>query len=161
MRHHLVAAVLILAAVCGCAPIERQTVFIEREYIPYGEEGTSSIVGQAFLRTSSGDVKFGAGLPVILTPVTSYSAEWFKVEILGGRRLAAGDPREMRYARSTICDAEGRFAFTNIPPGNYYLTCDIYWEIDDEWSGDTAYAIVEVGPDKSVKAIVTRSQGTY
>ncbi len=161
MRHHLIAAVLIVAAVCGCAPVERQAVFIEQEYIPYAEEGTSSIMGQAFLRTWSGDVKLGAGLPVILTPVTSYSAEWFEIEVLVGRRLAAGDPRAMRYARSTICDAEGRFAFRNIPPGNYYLTCEIYWEIDDEWSGDTAYAIVEVGPDKRVEAIVTRPQESY
>jgi len=157
MTRILVLIFLAATTLIGCAPIERQARFIESEYTPYLGRGTSSIVGQAFLRTRGGDVKTAAGLPVVLTPVTSYSAEWFTQEVLMHRRLSEPDYRTEKYISAAIADAEGRFKFNFLQAGRYYLTCDIYWAIsEDEWSGDTAYAVVELEPDDTVEVVVTR-----
>ena len=154
----LILALAILAILLtSCAPVERQVAFIESEYIPFRGDGDSRIVGQAFLRTRGGEVKLAAGLAVVLTPVTSYSAEWFSHEVLRHGYLTPGDRREQAYIRVRTGDGEGRFKFTGIPAGRYYVTCEIHWELPDEtYDGGTAYAVVDVGPGETQEIVVTR-----
>lgn len=161
MRNWLIVIALAGLTMSGCAPVERMAVFDEKEYIPFAGDGTSSIVGQAFLRAAYGEPKFAAGLSIFLTPVTSYSAEWFTREVLGHRRLTVGDPRAYRYVRRDIGDAEGRFSFNAIPAGRYYVTCEIHWEEEEEFFRDTAYAVVEVGPGVRAEVVVTRPDRSY
>ena len=51
----------------GCVPIQevrplpRSEQFRAEDLVPYAEKGTSSIIGEAFLKTRGGSVKKGAG----------------------------------------------------------------------------------------------------
>ena len=162
MRKYFVSIVIfILFAGCAVAPVARKAYFDEAEYKPYAETGTGIIVGQAFLKTRGGDVKYGAGCTVILNPVTGYSTEWFEKTIQRGIRLEEPDYRVKKYVRQTIGDGEGRFEFENLPAGNYYLACPIFWEIPSggygtRTTGGFVYGMVTVEENKTSKIILTR-----
>jgi hypothetical protein len=44
-------------------------------------------------------------------------------------RLVAGNPYADDYRRTTVGDTEGRFEFSGLPPGDYYLTYSITWSV--------------------------------
>jgi hypothetical protein len=138
----------------------RKEQFLESEFAPYAGNGTSKIIGQAFLKTKGGDVKFGAGVEVVLVPVTAYTTEQYVVGILGGRLLEKQHPAYFKYRRTRVGDGSGNFEFENMPAGEYYLSCIITWLVAGpyglESSGGVAHAKVKVGSGESVKVIVTR-----
>lgn len=162
--------IALLPVVCaGCAtmypapppPAPRQAVFNEAEYAPFGEPGTGSIAGQAFLKTRSGDVKLCAGEQVILNPQTSYSTEWFNVSILQERAIATGDPRAQQFTRFAIADGDGRFRFAGLPSGDYYLVCRVTWEVPSAYggglttTGGPAYATATVRENVTTEVVLT------
>jgi len=156
--------IAIVLAVAGCAvapaPQPRTAVYNAAEYAPYGRKGNGRILGQAFLRTVGGDVKYGAGYDVVLHPVTSFTTEWFEKTIQQGIRLQEADSRGDQYAVRTIANGEGRFGFEHLPAGQYYLTCAIHWGVPGNIgvlpAGGIAYAKVTVPENGTVAAIVTR-----
>src|SRR5437588_13083015 len=85
--------VALILSSCAITPQPRQTVFQEHEFAPYAGKGTSTVTGQAFLKTRGGEVKFGAGNEVWMFPVTSYTTEVYRRAIIGGENLATGDSR--------------------------------------------------------------------
>jgi len=147
---------------CMGAPEEQEyeTSFIQSEYDPYGMPGTSEINGQAFLKTKGGDVKYGAGGTVYLTPVTTISTEFFIKYVLNGIPLKNIDTRSKKYSKSTTADGNGNFEFTNLAAGEYYIFCNIEWQYysgkGNKTTGGIAYAKVKVGEGRIVKAVVTR-----
>lgn len=138
-----------------------QTVFDEAEYTPYAGTGTSTITGQAFLKTRAGEVRLGAGNTVELVPLTPYTRERLNRATLGGQHLEPRDPRLAQYVRTTVADGNGNFEFRNVPAGDYVALCLITWEyVASAYSrattGGQAYGIVKVGPGETVKVVVTR-----
>src|SRR5688572_6996514 len=130
MKHLLALAFLALLASCvAVKPQPRLASFVDAEYAPYAQPGTGSIDGQAFLKTRSGDVKFGAGCEVSMNPVTSYSTEWYERLVIGYVHLEPPDPRSNPFNRKTIADGSGNFLFEGLAPGDYYLSCRITWEV--------------------------------
>jgi hypothetical protein len=157
------AIALLFFALGGCVsvtPQQRTAVYNPSELVPYSKTGSAKIVGQAFLKTVGGDVKYGAGDTVWLHPVTSLTNEWFTKHIVQGVPLAAGNPHSDDFRRQAIADAEGRFEFDGLPPGDYYLTCSITWGVPSDIgtmpTGGIAYAKVSVRNGETTKAIVTR-----
>lgn len=158
---------LFAVVVAGCAEqqiYQRRMEFIEEEYAPYDNTGTGKIIGQAFMKTAGGDVKYGAGNTVSLNPVTSYSKEWFNLTVSHGMtNISGADPRVYKYYRKTIADGEGRFEFENLPAGEYYIVCDIYWRYYAGGYSATTTTGARVGIKATVKdgettkAIVTRN----
>ena len=159
-----------LFVVQGCAmteikPQARQAIFIQSEYASYDIPGTSKITGQAFLKTRGGDVKYGAACQIHLNPVTSLSTEWFEKGVKEGillKDLPSNHPA-WKYHHVTMGDGEGRFEFENLPSGEYYLMCPIYWEIVvggrypyTTVTGANTYSQIAVENDKITKCIVTR-----
>jgi hypothetical protein len=132
-----------LALVVGCVPTSMttgtpitaspRTGFQKEEYEPYAGEGTAAVVGQAFLKTKGGDVKYAAGNEVRLVPKTSYSTEWWQRVVLGNENLGSVDERAKVYTRVTIADGEGRFKFENLPPGSYYAFTIITWQVPSQY----------------------------
>jgi hypothetical protein len=121
----------LLVVLAGCAAnippaAPRQVAFDSTEYAPYQKPGTGRITGQILFRTETDEVKPGAGKQVILSPVTSYSTEWWLQEVVGGRRLQPADSRATPFQHAAAADRQGRFRFDNLPPGEYYLA---------SWSG--------------------------
>jgi hypothetical protein len=163
------ALIVLVAAACigGCqlAPKARLVAFDPAEYEPFRAEGTGVVEGQAFLLTQGGAVKVGAGRDVGIHPVTSYSTEGYDRWILGYETLEEGDPQAGAFTRVTTADADGRFRFEALPPGDYYIVCQINWEyansvysggVQTRTTGGIAHARVTVEDGKTTRAVVTR-----
>ena len=150
-------------ALVGCvAQLQpRHAQFNQDEYTSYGGFGTGIISGEVFLTTQGSDVKKAAGNKVFLNPVTTYSTEWFKRQIIGGQHLKEPDPRTFPYHHETVADSDGRFAFENLTLGDYYLACAISWEVPDGYGhtsvmGGWAYAKVRLKAGEHKKVVLTR-----
>jgi len=150
-----------LLSLTGCIQVyQRQARFNEAEFAPFTKTGSASLSGQAFLKTVSGDVKYGAGNLVYLIPVTKYTQEWYQVGLLQGQPMSDADPRLPKYLRNTQADGEGRFKFSNLPGGEYIAACDIVWGVAGPYgvtyTGGTAFAKVKIGPGEQASVVVTR-----
>lgn len=126
-----IASVFLLIPV-GCIT-PAQTVaprmpFPAEEYERLPKTGTATVRGQAFLTTRGGDVKTAAGNVAILTPVTSFSMEWFNYA-RQGIGVEYSHPRESQYVRQKVADGDGRFIFKEVPAGEYLVKTIVQWEI--------------------------------
>ena len=158
MRLPILLITCLVSTSCAGALVERQAQFVESEYAPYAGKGTARICGVAYIKTQRGEFKYGAGNETYLNPVTSYSTEWYRVEVIGGRSLNKADRRALAYNQATRADSEGRFCFENIPSGDYYLTCPVEWVYgaNSAIKGGMAYAQVTVKDGETVNAVLTR-----
>jgi hypothetical protein len=146
--------------------------FDESALQPFAGKGTSTITGQAFLKTAGGEVRYGAGDNVLLIPVTPYTTE--KVtdlvkakgedsSMLAGVYLSIllGDIRMQKYIRTVVGDGSGNFEFQNIPAGDYYIVCPIYWSVPNpdlgitDETGGVANTKTHIGDGETVKVVVT------
>ena len=161
MRNEVTVLLFFMLGGCaGVTPQEPTAVYNSAELLPYSRPGTGRIVGQAFLKNVMGEVKYATGNTVWLHPVTSLTTEWFTKHVVHEVPLVLGNPHPDDYSRQTLADAEGRFEFADLPPGDYYLTCLIAWGVPTDIgvlpTGSIAYAKVTVRNGETVKAIVTR-----
>lgn len=143
MKKLAVAAVGL--ALAGCAstrpggdPCLRSAGFLVSEYEPFQAPGDGAIKGQAFLVTRSGNVKTAAGRGITLRPVTSLSTEFIEKNVLGGCKAGSGaDSAMFRCDHREVADADGRFEFTGLAPGRYYIACEITWDVSEYTSAYT------------------------
>ncbi len=146
----------------GCAETfsKMKTPFVEAEFLPFISVGTGVVVGQAFAKSVQGDVKLAAGEMVELVPLTTYTRERFERATLNEERLEPRDPRLTKYIRKTVANATGDFEFTDVPPGDYLVFCDIRWAVEDTTVfpikvGGLAYGEVSVKEGGRHKVIVS------
>jgi hypothetical protein len=143
----------------GCVTQHQMTTpFDESKFQPFVGKGTATITGQAFLKTVGREVRYGAGDPVILTPVTPYTTEAMLAE--RSLQLPQTDPRLLKYIHTVTADGNGNFEFQDIPSGDYYIKCAIVWGAPDQYgiieqTGGVAWAKTHVGNDETVKVVVT------
>jgi hypothetical protein len=156
----ILLGLVITAVFAGCVPprtYQMVTPFDESEFAPYAGDGTSTIQGQAFLKTRGGEVRYAAGNTVSLIPVTSYSSEIWRASLAGFRTTT--DPRFDTYIRRVIADGFGNFEFKNIPAGEYYLECPIFWEVPGPYglssTGSWVKKQVKVAPGETLKTVLT------
>jgi hypothetical protein len=107
-----------------------------------GKRGDNTIIGTAQLRAGDGVSRSCAALSVRLAPDSSYTRD--RVERLYGdaessfvtateakeARAQAGADAGKAYEKSlkaARCDAQGRFAFKNLPDGTYYVMAPVVW----------------------------------
>ena len=162
----LTGALLVLGCAAVPPPRPRLATFEEAGYAPFNQDGTGVIDGQAFLKTRDGTVMYGADCPVYVDPVTSYSMEWWNMTVLQGVPLQPADSRSKRW--EARADADGKFRFDGLPPGEYYVACPITWECiardpatdeaaeSTEMAGDFAFALVTVRDGETTSAVLTR-----
>lgn len=132
--------------------------------------GTAGIEGQAFVQTRGGQPRTCAGMPVNLVPSSPYSDARMRViygatdrgftPAYGSRDVRfSGDTGELeRYVRTAVCDAQGNFAFRNIPGGTYYLVSTIVWQSPGSYiidQGGRMMRRVDVRDGESVREILT------
>lgn len=145
----------LVTACASTAPKPRLVAFDPADSAPYEGVGPGTLEGQAFLVTAGGDVKVGAGRRVWLIPATKYWTEWYERTAVAGEVIEPA-AREVPRAKDTIADAEGRFRFTELPLGDYYVGCWIDWQITQySRSGGMARAAVSLKDSRPVSAIVT------
>lgn len=156
----LLTAIVLTSDCVAPQPAKRHAPFTESEFAPYSGSGTSAITGQAFLKTRSGEVRFGAGCEVVMVPVTSYTTEFTERAVLRSELLEPPDSRYAAYRRMTIADGHGNFEFRAVPAGSYYLSCPVQWEYATQYgprrTGGVAFGKTTVGTGETVKVILTR-----
>src|SRR5690348_10625074 len=116
----IIAALLIgpmLLTGCARAPYTIQAHLDPDELAWANQQGTGTIMGQAFMKTVGGDVKTCAGNTVQLVPASAYTREMTAAARAGASAWANRDPRLTQYIRSTKCDAQGNFSFNAVPGG--------------------------------------------
>jgi hypothetical protein len=139
----------------------------EADYAPYLSAGTATIAGEVSATMQAGDISNGAESFVYLVPVTPYSTEWFEHAMISSHSISGTDPRSLRAARSTVVGPNGRFQFSNLPAGDYYLSCTItrsippfrilqFRLVSPSTERVDTYARVTVQPGEQAQVIVTR-----
>ena len=165
MKKKIIIAASIVIVFTGCEQvIETTNAYNPSDAAYIHEDGDAVIEGQAFLRTVIGEVRTCAGSEVLLFPVTEYSSErmWITYgNISGGRSLTNQrpddpDPRYWRDALYSMCDAEGDFRFTGVPPGEYFITSGVWWE-----APQNAYYSSTEGADLMKRIKVTGTDDEY
>jgi len=122
------ACTVISTSLLGCVqqPVMRIGPFPAEQYQDISLDGNSTVVGQLFMRTLSGDVKYGAGSRVYLMPVTDYSRR-LEAANARGARVPDYDPRVEQFSRIVQADGEGRFTFKKVAAGNYLVGGQVMW----------------------------------
>jgi len=144
MKKKVLLMMVGLLLVGGCESFQPKPVqripFPTEEYARLPKIGTGSAIvnGQVFLKTMIGEVRYGAGSPVMLFPVTSYSTQ--AVELRGNWMFSDyrpvpkmepedPDPRMLEYSARIQADGEGRLEFRDVPAGEYYLGSHVVWYV--------------------------------
>ncbi len=128
----------------------------EAEYEPYLKAGTATITGQAFKTKRDGGVVKAAGRTITLDPATSVGTEWWKKagRMWVHRSLIHPNPAFEKARRTKVADADGRFKFTDLPAGKYYIRTWVTWETDkDELEGGLVGQLLEVH-DGQMKEVI-------
>lgn len=146
-------AIMIALLLGGCQQTQRHAAtvaFSAEEAAFIRKPGTGVITGHAFRTRSTGVVVNAAGEVVRLVPVTAYASERF-TQLYGTRkflpvaRYPANDVVDPAYAeltRTVKTEANGRFVFENVPPGQYYVTTQVVWGEDSKREGGSVYDTV-------------------
>jgi len=153
--------VLLLVAflMMSCArTYDRQAEFIPEEYAPYKGEGTGRVCGQAYLSMEDGQLHVASGDRVLLAPATSYTEEAMMVKVLRGHKMVDPDPEAMKFEQHTKTDSEGRFCFTGLPAGEYYVVADIALPTSTKEHRESrlAHAKASVKAEENVYILLTR-----
>ena len=106
-------------------PVQRKAKYIESEYAPYQQKGNATISGKVCLTLEDNTEKCFPNVRVIINPVTSYSQEWFARGWAGTEYLEEADPRVKPTNLIQQTDANGAFAFKNLPAGSYYVGAEV------------------------------------
>lgn len=104
----------------GPERVERKVAFPEEEYAKLEKSGTAAITGQLFVKTSQGEIIYGAGETVSVAPATTYSAEAAEAA-LAGKYIEKADPRAQEYTHYAKTDEQGYFKVTGLPAGVFYV----------------------------------------
>lgn len=143
----VIFALIALVSLVACA---RQPIKIESTFDPETAKfinvpGKSTISGQLFLRRNDGIVVYGAGSSVTLIPQTTYSRERIS-KIYGQGKMVpvylapsfeSEDAEYRRYQKTTKADGQGRFTFSNLSAGEYYVVGPVTWCAPSQYGCNT------------------------
>ena len=107
--------------------VKTETKLDYSEHEPYAKPGKNGIGGQAFLKQEDSVVTC-AGSRVLLLPATPYFREQFWHLIV---TRSEPEPPETSYPslknmiRRTDCDAQGKFSFSEIPDGTWFILTQV------------------------------------
>ena len=133
--------------------------FPQSEYASIKVDGSETLSGQAFLTTMGGDVKVAAGQDIMLMPKTSYTDAIYNYQTTGVA-YNTPDSRYAKYTKMVQADAQGKFTFTDIAPGKYYVETMIMWYRPSQFGlmpeGGLVITPTEVVKGKNNTVMVTR-----
>jgi hypothetical protein len=133
MKHRSLRLPAILAVALSlgsCAPeVPRQVAYNEAAFAGYGGSGSGQVTGRAAAVIGGTRARPAEELApftkVTLMPVNAYTTEIVQRSYVQQENLQEPDPRFQRYVRQVESDRAGNFVFRSVPPGNYYVSCDV------------------------------------
>jgi len=157
-------AVLAMLAACASAPPSPQWSPVagttEAEYQPYLQTGTGILLGQASLLNRVGEVVKASGRTVTLDPATTVGTEWWNKagKIWAQRSQKPPSPGFSKARRTTEADPVGRFEFSKLPPGKYYVSAEITWKVGNYNSvqGGVVGQMVEVRDGQTTNVVLSQ-----
>jgi hypothetical protein len=166
----LLGSALLLAPGCASGPVEVKAVPDARADAACPSGAGVRLTGTSFSRQRNGKLVSGASRPVYLDPATRYSAAVFRaiVEHQNKKSFFAAekesgtvvpDPSMLKCRRTVQADVEGKFTFTDVPPGSYFVSSYVSWikpEGELEWVGMWNLSPVEIRADgKAVDVVLS------
>jgi len=128
------------------------------EYRAFLQGGAAELRGQAFLTTRGGEVRVAAGRVVTLDPATTYAREWFRRFGADVARFDAVPPDTtfIKARKTTTANAEGRFRFSGLAPGDYIVRTTVTWEVGSEMQGGVVAALVSVKEGQTEEVVLNQ-----
>ena len=129
------------------------------EYAPYLKPGTATLAGHAFLTQPGRGVVKAAGRVVTLDPATSVGNEWWeKAGKVWSHHSLVPSTAFAGARRTTVADTDGRFIFSGLPAGRYYVCTEVTWEIGGYYptQGGLVGQPVTIGDDETKDVILNR-----
>ena len=166
------ACLVLLLTVAGC--VVEQKVAFEDEQSRFArrqiDKGTGRVTGYAFFHSRTGRTYTAAGDWVTLIPKTPYAEE--RMRILYGDGFTRSDfelkavpgKPDADYAlltRREKADIHGKFEFTDVMPGRWYVVATVRWEKYDRlWKDDVSYSQniydeIDVRPGETSKVVLS------
>lgn len=166
----LAAGFLALAGCASLAPVPLQitSTYDANETAWARQIGAGSIEGSAVLRTNGGDVRHCGGLKANLIPASVYANErllaMYKnldrgyVDTWWGysNTMPEADSRYRSDIREVPCDPQGKFKFSNLAPGTYYVTVPVTWTVGSSPQGGILMQKVELSADETLTVTLTQ-----
>jgi hypothetical protein len=161
--------VLACAALASAAePVKLESTFSLDEVKFVTQPGDATVSGKAFLKLADGSYKDCAGLNIELLPVAAYSRERIgrtygnteQGQILLEQNPPKFTPDVPEYHDMLLkgtCDARGRFEFTRVPAGDYFVMAFIIWDIPGATprkTGGAAMKRIRVEPRSSIDVLL-------
>lgn len=153
------SAIALAAILAGCAvtkpPVALTTRFDVQQAQEMVRPGVNIISGSALIRQNGGGVVTCAGLPILLVPNTAYASERMSViyrnaergfvAVSNGITFTPDDPAYMKNTRTTVCDAQGKFAFNDVADGRFFVLSNIVWNVGGPQGGTVMQAVAVSG----------------
>jgi hypothetical protein len=156
----VLAALGAAALLAACLPQrDMKASFSLADHQPWAAKGNAGVDGEGFIRRPNGWLARCSGNKVYLVPASLYFQEWIGIRRAGAQVANAAElTKQHREAqRETQCDQRGRFAFSDLPPGKWFVITRISYEArNDDFTEDALYvAEVETTSGKRADVILS------
>lgn len=152
--------IVALALLVACLPQrEMKASFSLSDHQPWAAKGNAGVDGEGFIRRPNGWLARCSGNKVYLVPASAYFREWIDIRRSGAVVANAAELTKLHREaqRETQCDQRGRFAFSDLPAGKWFVITRISYEArTDTFSEDALYVTeVETVPGKRADVILS------
>lgn len=153
-------AIAALAFLVACLPQrEMKASFSLADHQPWAAKGNAGVDGEGFIRRPNGWLARCSGNKVYLVPASAYFREWIDIRRSGAVVANSVELSKLHREaqRETQCDQRGRFAFSDLPAGKWFVITRISYEArTDTFSEDALYVTeVETVPGKRADVILS------
>jgi len=144
-------------AACVAPPTPMRNQFEGAAHDAYIQPGTAVVSGQAIFRKQGGDVVTCARRGVLMFPATPFFDEVLD-HLMAGRQPDVGrklDPRYKSLLRQSRCDAQGNFAFRDLPAGDWHVVTEDFWTVGGNQKRDGLVRRVTVSEGQAQQVLLT------
>ena len=128
--------------------------FVSEDHLTYQGTGDSVVSGQAFLRQNGGGVVTCAGSQVMLLPATPYFREVIALS-RRDRPMPSLPGDALAFTKSTTCDAQGNFRFSNVPNNRWIVVTLVSWNVAHVEQGGLLSSEVETSGAQPMEILLT------
>lgn len=159
MRNFLTCLVLLIVCflLSGCPKsYTMKTPFQPRDFTLYNQKGTGTLTGQALLKNGDGSSSYYAGQKIILLESNGYTNEIFNASNKGYQITKISMFSALKdFSWVTVSDKEGRFAFSDLPDGTYWVFTKVTKEVNQFITNERSmHQKVTIVQDEPVEVIL-------